>query len=338
VGVSSSQQPSVVSQFERYRAGQHDAVAMELRQIRDWSRFVDDIKRQTDRWPPAAAAAFALEAATLALPPHRVMPIATSDQLVGLGEEAALRPTVAARFLQTWYHAAIAFQEGRAIYTEELPGALGRRFVRRMVERLPSDPVVQLAVARAEAAPFFFWIRTFAINAKNPRPTSSWEARALPAARRLMLDSSKEFERLAQVASIRTEATVRAGYLRLIAEDARVTLRLVESAARDANAESDRWHFYLAQLIRGRALEMLDDRAAAIEAYRAAVQTWPEADSARTPLAAALYLSGAREDAAGIVNGMLGSTARGRDPWIWFPFGDYRHFKERLTALRSQLQ
>jgi hypothetical protein len=94
----------------------------------------------------------------------------------------------------------------------------------------------------------------------------------------------------------------------------------------------------LEPFLHGQALAAIDDRPGATRSYRAALEVWPVADSARTPLAAVLLISGARDEAVRTVSTMLTSAARGRDPWVWFPFGDYRFWSERILRLRGQLQ
>jgi hypothetical protein len=269
------------------------------------------------------------------------MPFAISVRLQALGEDLAVRSATSGSFLADWYHAAIALQEGRAVGFDELPSGWGQAlqpFVERMLERFPSDPVARMAAARAQESRFFGWLGAGNLHARNPQPTSPWEARALPAARRLMLACSSEFENLMSLPQVGVEARVRAGFWRLMADDSEGAARLLQIAATEARVAADRWHEYLSHLFLGHARVTADDREGAAHSYRSALQAWPAADSARAPLAAVLFGSGKREEAVTVVSSMLASTAQGRDPWVWFPFGDYRFWSERLERLRAQLR
>jgi hypothetical protein len=326
--------------FEVYRAGQHDVALENVRTIRNWARFLEEAERLRDSWGPTTGAVFLLEAAGAGLPPNRDMPFSVSVRLQSMAEELAVR-AASRSFLADWYRAAIALQEGRATGFDELPSGWGQvlqPFVERMLMRFPSDPVARMAAARAKESAFFGWLSGGNIYARNPRPTSSWEGRALPAARRLMLACSSQFEALVSLQEVGVEARVRAGFWRLMADDPSGAIKLLQVALGEATAIDDRWHQYLSHFFMGQALAAIDDRPGATRSYRAALEVWPVADSARTPLAAVLLISGARDEAVRTVSTMLTSAARGRDPWVWFPFGDYRFWSERILRLRGQLQ
>jgi hypothetical protein len=269
------------------------------------------------------------------------MLFSVSVRLQAMAEELVVRSAASESFLAAWYHAAIALQEGRPTGFDELPSSWGQvvlPFVGRMLRRFPEDPIARMAAARSKESALFGWLSGGNLSASNPRPTSPWEGRALPAARRLMLACSLEFETLTSLRTTAVEARVRAGFWRLMADDPPGAIELLRSAIGEARAADDPWHEYLGQLFIGHALAGIDDRAGAVRSYRAALEVWPAADSARTPLAAVLLASGAREEAVRTVSSMVSSPARGRDPWVWFPFGDYRHWSERIQRLRDLLQ
>ena len=326
--------------FDLYRAGQHDAALESARAIRAWGSFVQDADRRKDSWVPTVAAAFLLEVAAFGLPPNRGMPFSVSVRLQAMAEDLAGR-SVPGAFLTDWYHAAIALQEGRATTFDELPSGWGQvvqPFLERVLRRFPQDPVVRMAAARAKESAFFGWLSGGNLYARNPQPTSAWEGRALPAARRLMLACSSEFQALMSLPTTAIEARVRAGFWRLMADDVTGAIELLQPAIREARAAGDLWHVYLGHLFIGHAFAGSANRVSAMQSYKAALEAWPAADSARTPLAAMLLASGAREEALRTVSSMVASPARGRDPWVWFPFGDYRLWSERIQRLRSQLQ
>jgi hypothetical protein len=88
---------------------------------------------------------------------------------------------------------------------------------------------------------------------------------------------------------------------------------------------------YLAHMFIGRTLAATGRSAEAIEAYRQASAIRPGAQSARIPLAALLYLSGDRDEAARLVSPLLNAPAAAADPW--WAYTDPR-LQERVNAMR----
>jgi Flp pilus assembly protein TadD len=88
---------------------------------------------------------------------------------------------------------------------------------------------------------------------------------------------------------------------------------------------------YLAHMFTGRALAVSGRRPEAIAAYRRAEAIRPAAQSARIPLAALLYVTGARDEAARLVSPLLTAPAATPDPW--WSYTD-PHVSDRLDAMR----
>jgi hypothetical protein len=98
----------------------------------------------------------------------------------------------------------------------------------------------------------------------------------------------------------------------------------------------DEWVMYLAQLLKGRALEAAGRIADAEVAYAAAIAIRPRARSANLALAALTFARGARADAALAM--VFDPSADATDPWAQFGYGDYRFWPVRRDELRRALK
>ena len=92
---------------------------------------------------------------------------------------------------------------------------------------------------------------------------------------------------------------------------------------------------YYAQVIHGqllRASGRLDD---AIAAYRAALITWPGAQSARVALMTLLLNQGRRDEAAALADAVQTAPIDQYDPWWAYWLGDYRMYAALIDKLRA---
>jgi tetratricopeptide (TPR) repeat protein len=94
----------------------------------------------------------------------------------------------------------------------------------------------------------------------------------------------------------------------------------------------DNWVAYLDQLLKGRALEVLERDADADTSYRAALVLMPKARSANLALAALSFAKGVRADAN--LMAALDPEADRHDPWAQFLDGNYRYWPDRRDTMR----
>ena len=145
---------------------------------------------------------------------------------------------------------------------------------------------------------------------------------------------AKVFEPLLASRSIQGEVHLRLGHthLRLGQRD-----RALEHFGGVEPLTNDPFLKYLSRYFTGRARQEAGDRGAAINAYRAALQIVPRAESAALALAALTFTSGAREDAFAAVEGALAGRDPVDDPWRVYYVGDFRFWRDFIDLLRKEL-
>ena len=92
---------------------------------------------------------------------------------------------------------------------------------------------------------------------------------------------------------------------------------------------------YFADLVRGQILRALGRSDDAVAAFRAALATWPGAQSARVALMTLLVNRGDREEAAALAEAALTASEDQFDPWWTYWLGDFRAFPAMLENLRE---
>jgi Flp pilus assembly protein TadD len=142
------------------------------------------------------------------------------------------------------------------------------------------------------------------------------------------------------------EATVRLARLRVEAGQFAIALDLVNGLE---TRTIDAALVYLARLFRGKALEHLDRRTDARQAYESALRTKPRAESASLALAALAFLDNDLDTADRLVTEAatapyaidtpsFAASSATDDPWIKYWLGDMRNWNALLTAVRAQLK
>jgi tetratricopeptide (TPR) repeat protein len=92
---------------------------------------------------------------------------------------------------------------------------------------------------------------------------------------------------------------------------------------------------YFADLVRGQVLRALGRSDDAVAAFRAALTTWPGAQSARVALMTLLVNRGDREEAAALAEAAQTASEDQFDPWWTYWLGDFRAFPAMLEKLRE---
>ncbi len=142
----------------------------------------------------------------------------------------------------------------------------------------------------------------------------------------------QRYEPLANDPALAAEVNVRLSLLAFRMADRDNALRHLtasQAVARDPGI------IYLAHLFTGviRERQGLPDEA--IDAYRAALNVVPRAQSATTLLVTRLLIAGRQAEAALLADAFFASGDPPEDPWRLYRLGDFRLFPAYMTALRS---
>ena len=103
-------------------------------------------------------------------------------------------------------------------------------------------------------------------------------------------------------------------------------------------AGTDRYVQYLTELVRGQVLRAQNRPDDAARAFRAALTTWPGAQSARVALMTLELNRGDRQEAGALAEAAETAPADQFDPWWTFWLGDYRVYPTIVAKLREIAQ
>ena len=131
----------------------------------------------------------------------------------------------------------------------------------------------------------------------------------------------RRYEEAMKFPETEPEARVRARAISLW-RSATSTARSKCSTAGPAQS-TDKEVRYLADLIRGQILRALGRSDDAVAAFRAALATWPGAQSARVALMTLLVNRGEREEAATLAEATQTASENEFDPWWTYWLGDF---------------
>jgi tetratricopeptide (TPR) repeat protein len=92
---------------------------------------------------------------------------------------------------------------------------------------------------------------------------------------------------------------------------------------------------YFADLIRGKTLQARGRPDEAAAAFRAALVTWPGAQSARVALMTLLVNRGNHDEAAALAEAAQTASEDEFDPWWTYWLGDFRAYPDILDKLRE---
>lgn len=322
-GQPRAQRPWVAEWLADYAKGLHAQVAERLKTVDSVRVLQSDLDRAAPAWLASkefapelmrrTVAAFALEAAYAKLDQS-----ADAAQLVEWGCRQIRRHAKPDEFDRHWHEAAFALLSG-AIDPDALEA-----HVAHVKFQFPGDP--RLAFERAVAA---------------EQRTAPFLAGPAATDKDLFNQRGEAANRYREAAkttdpATRREALVRLARVELARGDAKAAIGALDEMAPSGSADLD--VDYLAALFRGQALERLGRTDPALQAYRAALATVPQAQSASTALAALLFRHGRRDDADREISAMLRRAGGARDPWWMYWPADYRRAAALVTALRSDVR
>ena len=349
---SSTAQPSVTAQIERYMRGEHAAVVAELEALEDVDGVLEQLRAAVPAWIAAApererparrlaAATFALEAARAARDvdwKHVRRLRAEGNELEGADRIFWKSPPLLIEWgcallrmqgppapsERIWHLAALAVAD-RASDFEFL---IGSPWEERMnaadeidhldhsTKRFPRE--ARFALATGIAVEWATW--SGARGFVRPRQADA---------------AIKVFEGLFRDDAVGGEANVRAGAIHARAnrlEDA------LEAFSRAERATRDRYVVYLARYFKGHALDRAGRTADAEAAWRGALAVIPQAQSATLALAGVLAKQGRRSEAGALVEAQLSTRPQPPDPWRDYAAADDRFWPELIAQLRAEIK
>ena len=261
-------------------------------------------------WPgaPRRTAAFALELALGAL----VLPngFATDEAMKLLVEtSAAIRqPAPDDPFECGWHLTAVSGLQGMWL------ADLAETIVSRARQRCPRE--ARFVLARGVIA--------------AQRARSLLRRGATIAGASGLTDAMRLYESAMALPDVEHEARIRAAWLR-IGEPARA-LAILDGVA---HRSTDPAVGYFGHLVRGQTLRALGQAEAAAEAYRAALASWPGAQSARVALMTLQLSTGRHDDAFQLSEAIQSAGDDQADPWWTYDQGDFRLFRALRGVLRE---
>ena len=350
--VPPSQGPPAVAYplLDRYLKGDFDAVVRDLQALESFDELLAQLTRGGPIWvdrDPADRPRRRLAAATLALEAARVADKVDwkwVQRLKAQGNEpqgadhifwkapplliewgCALmrtepRPAPVERI---WHLAAIAVAQ-RAGDAEFL---IGSPFAERMNAADEIDHVYH-ASGRFKNESRFTLAIPIAVDALT------WTRVRGSVARRQADAAARAFENLLNDESVGGEAAMRLGALHARRGRVNDALGMFDRAERRTR---DRYVIYLTRYFKGQALQNASRLADAEAAYRGALATIPQAQSATIALAGLLAKTGRRAEAAELIDAQISTSPAPADPWAGYGAADDRFWPQLIARLRGEI-
>ena len=297
----------VQAMADAYDRGESD-LQRELANRQDLAILLRHFRDSDAPWPdaPKRTAVFALELAVAAIQSGNQYARDEGGRLLAEYNARVRQPDGADAFECTWLWTEVAALEGQFMPDSAM------LFVPRAVDRCPGEARLQLAYAIISEQQ---WLRgTVGANevdgilgryqAAIKSPDTAAEAR---------MRAASFLSRLGRLDDALALADVR------------------------PPAGTDQYVRYLTDLIRGQVLRARDRPEDAAAAYRAALTTWPGAQSARVALMTLVLSRGDRQEAAQLADAaeMQPDSGDQFDPWWTYWLGDYRAYPAIVAKLRE---
>jgi VWFA-related protein len=288
--------------------GRKDFAAFDaaLARTPDLANVIRDFRTGDSPWPgePRRTAALGLELAIVGLFSDNGFARDEGVKLLAQMHAAArqINPGRPDDFECTWYWAEAAALEGL-----QQPD-LGLLFVQRARQRCATHSRLVLAHA----------VLTEQLWRRDEVPAQVAEVTA-------------RYDEALEYANTSAEARVRAAWFQFKAGNAD---RALEQLGREPSTAPERQVRYLHDLIKGRILQARGQHQAAAEAYRQALVTWPDAQSARVGLMTTSIALGRGQEAAELAE-QIQQSVDSIDPWWTYWRGDFRGYAAINDVLRG---
>jgi len=176
------------------------------------------------------------------------------------------------------------------------------------------------------------WLDTDALAALAGR---SGRARAELDIRAEWVQSINAYRPFLMDTAVAAEANVRVGSLLL---RLREYPRALQHLTQVSTSTTDPFLLYLARFFSGQAYEATTGVNEALEAYRAALDVVPDAQSGVVRTAVILYRQGNRSEASTLVAAALRRSPPPDDPWREYSYGTFHAWPGLIARLRAQLR
>lgn len=295
--------------------------------VLDLPRLLRSLRAVSRPWPeaPRRSAVFALVVAAAAVASNGQSTVDETVRLLMQQSDMLGSSSESDGFQCGWHWAALALLQGSVRTAETEPAGA------RALERCPREARIVLAdaVLTDQRYPVI-----------GPAIRSGEAARAEAAAHQAIID---RYEAARAFPETELEARVRLAWLlfrlRRFDEALALTGNLdappSDLAGNGFQADIDRQVRYVGYFVRGQTLRERRDFDRALEAYRQAVEIWPEAQSARVALMTLLATRGGRGEAEQLAAAIAAAPDDASDPWRWFAQGDLQLFPLLLQRLRE---
>jgi VWFA-related protein len=298
--------PEVQALADAFDRGNHDAVEKGLVQARDLPNIIRGFRMSDSPWPndPKRTAVFALEMALAGLRSDNTVAREEGGRLLGEYHTRVRQPRGADAFECWWFVTEAAALEGLFLPESAM------LFIPRALQRCPSAPRLHLAYAFVSEQQ---WLR----GGLTPQQE---------------LEVVGRYEQAMKFPETAAEARVRAARFLYGLGNFDRALELLNSPD---TPSTDNEVLYFADLTRGQVLRALGRSDEAASAFRAALATWPGAQSARVALMTLLVSRGAHEEAGALAEAAQTASADDFDPWWTYWLGDFRSYPAILGTLRE---
>lgn len=315
-------QPDLGALFEIWRSGDQPRFADAVQRLPNPTTALSVFETASANviffTPEPERARTRLGLATMAVDLAALLPAQNRDLVTRFVEAGCVllrREPIGMGAERQWHRASVALLQGKLLWRE------ADHHLRHALDRYPRDPRLRLARAVvAEQMAMLDLVRVGeSFDYRDPIRAATPRSR---------------YQDAQQVEPVRAEATIRLAQLLLRLNRAEHALDQLESPAA---VTGDPYLRYLANLIRGQALERLDRHADAADAYRAATLTVPGAQTAAIAEVAALARAG-RHDAAVAAAAAAVRREPVLDPFLSYGDGDYRFWPAWMADLREAVR
>ena len=280
-----------------------------LAQTQDLAAVIRDFRASDNPWPdaPRRTAVFALQLGIAGLRSDNRYARDEGGRLLAEYNARVRVPSGADAFECSWLWTEVAALEGLFMAESAM------LFVPRAVERCPAEARLHLAHAIVSEQQ---WLRG--------TTGTDEEARIL-----------ERYEQAIKFQETGAEARMRAAWFLCRTGKLDQALALID---KPLAPNSDRYIQYLTDLVRGQVLRAQNRPDEAARAFRAALTTWPGAQSARVALMTLLLSRGERQEAASLADAAETAPPDQFDPWWTYWLGDYRVYPAIVAKLRELAQ
>jgi len=291
---------------DAYDRGAYASVQSSLAKSTNLTNIITAFRTSESPWPndPKRSAVFALELAFAGLRSEVGTAREEGGRLLGEYHARVRQPAGADQFECWWFVTEAAALEGLFLPESAI------LFIPRALQRCPTAARLHLAYAFVSEQQ---WLRGGLTPAQEQEVVARYE-------------SAMKFPETESEARIRA-----ARFLYALGSFDRALATINGGTAAPADQELR----YFSDLVRGQVLRALGRSDDAVAAFRAAMATWPGAQSARVALMTLLLNRGDREGAGALAEAAQASPGDDFDPWWTYWLGDYRGYPVILDRLRA---